>query len=542
MSLAGTRLLLVEDNPGDVRLFREMLATLGYPHQQLIVAGSVSEATQLLAAGGIDAVLLDLGLPDEQGQATLERILRSGHDLPIIVLTGLSDQEVGAKSIENGAQDYLIKGEVRPDLLERAIRYALGRHNAQLSARDLSARAAAAEARLQATEEGKAQLEQEVAVRKNAQADLERTLARLRALRNIDRSIIANSEVGPMLNAALDESLTQLDADGAAVLLHDGSAYLRTADFRGLPPEFSADGPVPVDDPMIAAALHDGSAYSIIEDRLLSSVQGITRFARLRPMQVSGMRSYHLVALAARGVPLGVMEFYRRQATYPSTDWLSFAETLAGQTAMAIDSSAMQQRLRQANLELVSAYDATIEGWSRALDLRDKETEGHSRRVTELSLRLAAEVGMASEDLDHLKRGALLHDIGKMGVPDSILYKAGPLDESEWGSMRRHTTLARDLLAPIRFLHRALEVPFCHHERWDGSGYPRGLAGTAIPLSARIFAVADVFDALTSDRPYRPAWPPARASEFIRDQAGSHFDPHVVEAFMRLQTNQRWPV
>ncbi|MDW8403331.1 PAS domain S-box protein [Chloroflexus sp.] len=192
------------------------------------------------------------------------------------------------------------------------------------------------------------------------------------------------------------------------------------------------------------------------------------------------------------------------------------------------------EQVQRANDELRAAYDATIEGWARALDLRDHETEGHSRRVTELTVRIAERMGFAEEELVHIRRGALLHDIGKMGIPDAILNKPGPLDEREWAIMRTHPTLAVELLRPISFLAPALAIPWCHHEKWDGTGYPRGLRGEDIPLAARIFAVVDVYDALTSDRPYRAAWPRERALAYIREQAGSHFDPKVVEVFLAL--------
>ncbi|HMQ30473.1 MAG TPA: HD domain-containing phosphohydrolase [Chloroflexaceae bacterium] len=190
--------------------------------------------------------------------------------------------------------------------------------------------------------------------------------------------------------------------------------------------------------------------------------------------------------------------------------------------------------LRAAHEALLQAYDATLAGWSAALDMRDRETEGHSRRVTELTVRLARALGLGGEELEHMRRGATLHDIGKLAIPDAILHKPGPLSEEEWTVMRRHPQLAHDLLAPIGFLRQALDIPLCHHERWDGSGYPRGLAGAAIPLAARIFAVVDVWDALTSDRCYRPAWAPRRARAYLAEQAGRLFDPWVVAGFLAI--------
>jgi putative two-component system response regulator len=184
--------------------------------------------------------------------------------------------------------------------------------------------------------------------------------------------------------------------------------------------------------------------------------------------------------------------------------------------------------------ELVVSYDKTIEGWSRALDLRDKETEGHARRVTEQTVKLAIRAGLSEEELKHVWRGALLHDVGKLGIPDSILHKPDKLTEEEWRIMRKHPIYAHDWLSTIEYLKPALDIPYCHHEKWDGSGYPRGLKGEEIPFTARLFAIVDVWDALTSDRPYRAAWTKEKALEYIQTQAGTHFDPSVVELFLKL--------
>ena len=198
-----------------------------------------------------------------------------------------------------------------------------------------------------------------------------------------------------------------------------------------------------------------------------------------------------------------------------------------------------EEQIRALNADLMQAYDATIEGWSRALDLRDHETEGHCRRVTELTLRLAAAIGMTSEELVHVRRGALLHDIGKMGVPDNVLLKPGPLSDEEWAIMRRHPELACEMLRPIDFLYAALEIPGGHHEKWDGTGYPQGLSGEAIPLSARLFAAIDIWDALRSDRPYRKAWPAERVLDHICGLSGTHFDPQVVRVFMAMMKQEQ---
>jgi HD-GYP domain-containing protein (c-di-GMP phosphodiesterase class II) len=193
-----------------------------------------------------------------------------------------------------------------------------------------------------------------------------------------------------------------------------------------------------------------------------------------------------------------------------------------------------ERRIAGMNEKLIAAYESTIEGWGRALELRDKETEGHTQRVCVMTMALAAAFPFTPEELRYIKFGALLHDIGKMGVPDSILMKDGPLTPEEIAVMNHHPEYARQMLAGIEFLRPAMDIPYCHHERWDGSGYPRGLKGEAIPLAARIFAVADVWDALAHARRYHEAWSTERVCDLIRDGSGSNFDPQVVVSFLAL--------
>lgn len=199
--------------------------------------------------------------------------------------------------------------------------------------------------------------------------------------------------------------------------------------------------------------------------------------------------------------------------------------------------SRLVNELQYVNAELERAYDTTLEGWTGVLDLRDKETEGHSRRVCDATVELARMLGVPEDDLIHIRRGALLHDIGKMGIPDGILLKPSTLTEEEWRIMRMHPVYAYELLSHIPFLQKATVIPHSHHERWDGTGYPRGLKGEDIPLAARIFAVIDVWEALRSDRPYRAAWPEQKVLAYIRSQAGTHFDPKVVEQFLKMDTS-----
>jgi PAS domain S-box-containing protein/putative nucleotidyltransferase with HDIG domain len=212
--------------------------------------------------------------------------------------------------------------------------------------------------------------------------------------------------------------------------------------------------------------------------------------------------------------------------------------TLANQISEAIRNAQLVKDLQQSNSELSLAYDATIEGWSRAMDLRDKETEGHTQRVTELTLSMARSIGLKEEDMTHIRRGGLLHDIGKIGVPDQILLKDEGLTEAEWKIMRKHPVFAYEMLSSIAYLEPALDIPYCHHEKWDGSGYPRGLEGEQIPLAARIFSIVDVWDAIISDRPYRAAWTREKSLEYIQGESGKYFDPEVVKVFLNLIAGQ----
>jgi putative nucleotidyltransferase with HDIG domain len=239
------------------------------------------------------------------------------------------------------------------------------------------------------------------------------------------------------------------------------------------------------------------------------------------------------VPLRTNGTVDGVMVLVCNECRSEFTEEdANVCRLLAAQIALAFQNARLFEAVQSAAAELQSAYDATLEGWSLALEMRDEETLGHTLRAAELACDVARALGVPDEDIPHVRRGALLHDIGKMAVPDAILKKPGPLDEHEWAVMRAHPVVAHEFLSRIGYLESAIDIPYYHHERWDGTGYPRGLRGTKIPLSARIFAVIDVYDALTSDRPYRKAWSDEAALKHIVAQAGEHFDPVVVAAFM----------
>ena len=343
-------------------------------------------------------------------------------------------------------------------------------------------------------------------------------------------AISSSFDLQMILNVVLDKVTKELDVDAAAILLlRPESLMLEFAAGKGFWTLAAQSGPLSVADGLPGKAVMERSIYHV-ED--MKSVREIIK----RPTLLSDEKfvSYYGVPLVAKGKVKGVLEVFHRSRVTHDAEWMQFLEALAGQTAIAIDSSSTFQDLQRSNMELALAYDATIQGWSHALDLRDRETEGHTLRVTEMALKLGRAMGMGDEALVHLRRGGLLHDIGKMGVPDSVLLKTAQLSEDEQAVMRQHPEFAMQMLAPITYLQPALDVPYCHHEKWDGTGYPRGLKGEEIPLAARIFAVVDVWDALTNARPYRPAMRIEDAMQHLRDESGKHFDPTVVEFFLHL--------
>ncbi len=360
--------------------------------------------------------------------------------------------------------------------------------------------------------------------------ETEDRLRKLTALSLIDESISGAVDLGATLGLILDQAMALLRADAASIfLLDEDGDYLRLAVSKGFRTKSPPGERVALGQPYIGIAASERKTVSVSD---FSDLDPDSGFARL--LRDEGFTACHSTPLIVQSKLLGAMGIYPRTALSSGPEWLGFFETIARQAAIAIDNKTMYHNEQKAREELAVAYDATIEGWSRAMDLRDKDTEGHSRRVTELALALARKLGIEGEALVHLKRGALLHDIGKVGVPDSVLLKPGPLTEEEWAIMKRHPDFAVGMLSPVAYLRPALEIPYGHHEKWDGSGYPKGLAGEAIPMAARIFAIVDVWDALTSDRPYRAAWTREKTLEHIKSQIGKHFDPRVGEAFIAM--------
>jgi PAS domain S-box-containing protein len=354
-------------------------------------------------------------------------------------------------------------------------------------------------------------------------------LDELNTLRSIDQAINSSQDLGVTLDMIVSQLKNLITADAIAILIyHPALLTLNYAAGAGFNSEHIKKS---------SLKLGEGGAGRVALERKPLWIEDLSQSdsecVRKELLMDERIKAYHALPLLVKGEIKGVMEVFHRAPFTANDDWKSTLDTVATQTAIAIDNSEMFHGMKRLNTELILAYDETIEGWANALDLRDHDTEGHSRRVMDHTLRMAREAGMSPEELIHVRRGSLLHDIGKIGVPDAVLRKPGPLTDNEWIIMHEHPRIAFQLLSKIKYLQPAMDIPYCHHEKWDGSGYPRGLKGEEIPLPARLFAVVDVYDALTSDRPYRMAWTREKTLKYIKEQTGTHLDPYAVEIFFK---------
>jgi response regulator RpfG family c-di-GMP phosphodiesterase len=361
----------------------------------------------------------------------------------------------------------------------------------------------------------------------------QRQVRRLTSLRDIDAAIASSFDLRLTLNILMDHTLNHLNVDAVNIGLYHPD--LQTLTYL---PGVGFNIPSPTR-PQVR--IGEGLAGKVILKQQIchiTNLQSAPEASHEQLIKREGFVTYIGIPLIVKGQIKGVFEIFHRMPLSPTPDWMEFLHTLAGQAAIAIDSSQLFENLQRSNQELIQAYDTTLEGWARALELRDRETEGHTRRVTELTIRLARYMGVRDSDLVNIHRGVLLHDIGKMGVPDHILKKKGELTKEEWAEMCQHPVYAYNLLSPISFLRGVLDIPYCHHEHWDGSGYPRGLKGEQIPLAARIFSVVDNWDALLSDRPYRKAWPQEKVIKHLKEIAGTMLDPRIVEIFLEMMEKE----
>lgn len=350
---------------------------------------------------------------------------------------------------------------------------------------------------------------------------LQRMLQRMERLMEINITLNSTLALNQVLDLIMAKAIEMLECQAGSILLYNkekGCLYFSastTSDSKNL-----AEIPVPLTDSLA------GAIFSKNIPLVVNNVENDVR----HNSSVAAQANFHTRSLL--GVPMriqnrvmGVLEALNKKEGAFTEEDVKILTAIASQAAVAIENAQLVEALQE-------SYESTLEGWAAALDLRDKETEGHSQRVTVLTLQLAQEIGVGQEALTYLRQGALLHDIGKMAVPDKILHKNGPLTEREKAIMRQHPVNAYNMLYPIAYLRPALDIPYCHHEKWDGSGYPRGLKGEDIPLPARIFTIIDVWDALRSNRPYRKAWSEKKTIAYILEEAGKSFEPGLVKSFL----------
>jgi len=487
------RLLIVEDMPDDAELMVMRLEAEGFnPDWQRV---QTEEAFLKALEDKPDFILADWLLPQFSGLRALELLNERGIDIPLILVSGSIGEEAAIDALHRGASDYILKD--RSKRLGQAVRRTLESRRYQQD-------------------------------KEEAEAELKRRLTELEVLYNISSSLRYLESLDAMLQSLLDQTISALHTDtGAIWLSNQDKNVLKQLSARGWFVELDGLTLKQGEGLVGNTFLQDQPKFCpefIREPDISNKIIG----------QVPAGWGGALIPIHSNEEKIGVMVIAVELPRELTVEDLKLLSSIAEMAGIAVHRLRLFEELQTATEALVSAYDETIKGWVAALELRDQETEGHSERVTELTLLLAKMMGVKEEQLIHVYRGSLLHDIGKMGVSDSILLKPGPLNDREWEIMRHHPQYAYDMLTPIDYLKPALNIPYCHHEKFNGTGYPRGLKGEEIPLEARIFAVVDVYDALCSDRPYRLAWSKEDALEHIKKESGAHFDPQVVKLFLNL--------
>lgn len=541
------KILIVDDQKQNLYLLKSLLGGHGY---QVMEATNGAEALELARADPPDVIISDVLMPVMDGFSLCKAWKNDEglRNIPFVFYTATyTDPKDEELALSLGASRFIVKpveieefvsilqqviAEVESGVLnvpqeslqEEMTYYRI--YNETLIRK--------LEDKMLQLEKLNGELKEEIVERKQAQEQNQRQLKRQSGLRMVDMAISSSFDLHFILDIVLQQVLSQLGVDASAVLLFD--SHLQKLEYAANRGFYS--------NALHYTQLKLGEGYAgrvVLEHKTIhvsSLMETGSRLAVALQLANEAFADYYGVPLIVKGELKGVLEIYHRSILHTDPEWLEFLETLAGQAAIAIDNAQLFERLQRSNLELGLAYEATIEGWSRAMDLRDKETKGHTKRVTDLTLKLARLMDLNESEMIHIRRGALLHDIGKMGVPDNILHKPDKLTDEEWEIIHQHPAYAYQMLTSIDYLKPALDIPYFHHEKWDGTGYPQGLKGEQISLVARIFAVVDVWDSLTSARPYRPAWTNEQALEYIKEQSGKHFDPQVVRAFLTLITNE----
>ena len=350
----------------------------------------------------------------------------------------------------------------------------------------------------------------------------------LSLLFNLSQAFNSSLNLDEVLSRLMDEVIAVIRAERGFVMLYDPDGHLSFKVARGMDKETIEDPLFQVSRSVVEKVEREGNPI------LTFNAQDDKRFSAQQSIITLGVRALMCVPLTNKGRKLGIIYVDNRirSGTFAKAD-LELLATIASTAAIAVDNASLFADLQQSKHALEAAYATTLEGWAHAIELRDLETEGHTRRVTDVTVRFAESLGIREPDLGHIYRGALLHDIGKMGVSDLILRKPNSLTDAERLEMQKHPQFAFEMLTPISFLKLAIDIPYCHHEKWDGTGYPRSMKGDQIPLSASIFSIVDVWDALSHDRYYRKALPRDQVAAYLLDQRDKSFNPRLVQAFVR---------
>ncbi len=356
---------------------------------------------------------------------------------------------------------------------------------------------------------------------------------RLDLVYRLSQTFNSSLDLDEVLSEVIDEVIILLKAERGFVMLLDGSDNLKFRAARGIDQHTIEEPDFQISRSIVERVKNEGNPVLTVD------AQKDDRFSQQLSIVTKGLRSILCVPLKSKEKLVGIIYVDNRLASGVfNTDDLDLLNAVSSSAAIAIENAGLFKDLQLSKNALEIAYDTTLEGWAKALELRDQVTEGHTRRVTNLTIRLAEAMGISGERLNQIRRGSLLHDIGKMGIPDQILLKPGPLTDSEYEIMKKHPVFAYEMLSKIEFLKPCLDIPYCHHERWDGTGYPRGLKALQIPQAARIFSVVDVWDALHSNRPYRQEWPVERITAYLAKQAGTQFDPAIVKTFVHMSLTE----
>ena len=541
------KILIVDDQKQNLYLLKTLLAGNGY---QVLEATNGAEALQLAKANPPDVIISDILMPVMDGFSLCQAWKHDEglKNIPFVFYTATyTDPKDEELALSLGAARFIVKPVEIEEFISILKQVIAEVESGMLSGPQESLQEEMTyyrmynETLIRKLEDKMLQLEklnrelnEEIFERRQAEEQIQRQLKRQSGLRMVDIAISSSFDLHFILDIVLQQVLSQLGVDASAVLLFN--SHLQKLEYAANRGFYS--------NALHYTQLKLGEGYAgrvVLEHKTIhvsSLMETGSRLAVALQLANEAFADYYGVPLIVKGEIKGVLEIYHRSILHTDPEWLEFLETLAGQAAIAIDNAQLFERLQRSNLELGLAYEATIEGWSRAMDLRDKETKGHTKRVTDLTLKLARLMDLSESQMIHIRRGALLHDIGKMGVPDNILHKPDKLTDEEWKIIRQHPAYAYEMLTSIDYLKPALDIPHYHHEKWDGTGYPQGLKGEQISLVARIFAVVDVWDSLTSARPYRPAWTKEQALAYIKEQSGKHFDPQVVRAFLTLITSE----